>query len=97
MNTKIKHTYFSEVENERIGYHELRFLSMRGRRYGNLDSIQMYLGNTYMVKGQKVYVYIMSVEVKVSRKAMVGNVMFVMCKEGWHSNLLCVWVWSVLQ
>lgn len=48
----------------------------------------------YMGKRQKVYVYIVRVEIKVLKKAMVGNKMFEMREEGWHSNL-CVWGLSV--
>lgn len=70
------------MENERIGYHGLRFLSMRKRCNGNLESIQMYLG-----KRQKIYVCIMGVEMEILKKAMVGNEMFEMHKEEWHSNL----------
>lgn len=49
---------------------------MRTRRYGNLDSIQMYMG-----KGQKVYVYVMGMEIKVLKRASIGNEMFEMNKE----------------
>lgn len=71
----------------------LGFLSMRKRCYSNLDSIQMYLG-----KRQKIYVCIMGVEMEVLKNAVVGNEMFEMHKEGWHSSLLCVrgvWVLQV--
>lgn len=96
VNMKIKHTYFSEVENERILYHGLRFLSMRKRLYGNLDSIQIYLGKIYMGKRQKVYVCIMREKTKVLKKAVVVNETFEMHR-GMDSSLLSVHGFWVLK
>lgn len=68
----------------------LGFLSVRKRRYGSLDSMHMYLG-----KRQKVHVHIMRVEVKVLKKAVVGNERFEMHREMAQQSFMYAWVVSV--